>query len=111
MSARHQSEAITMIKSLGNILSKSVTGTTRRNTPTAPVVGVGPQKVAHGTLVGHLLKTVQSANVVQSVNAGTQTTMKAENLRKIQKLFLGPDWLKKNTNLSINECCEWQVVK
>ena len=91
MSARHQSEAITMIKSLGNILSKSVTGTTRRDTPTSPVVGVGPQKVTHGTLVGYLLKTVQSANVVQSVNAGTQTSVKAENLQKIQNLFRCPD--------------------
>ena len=96
MSARHQSEAITMIKSLGNILSKSVTGTTRRDTPTSPVVGVGPQKVTHGTLVGYLLKTVQSANVVQSVNAGTQTSMKAENLQKKKKKYLCVRIIKRN---------------
>ena len=80
-----------MVEGLGDVLTESVARTTGGDAPAAPVVGVGPQKVAHGTLVGHLLKTVQSANVVQSVNAGTQTTMKAENLRKIQKLFLGPD--------------------
>ena len=92
MSARDQSEAITVIKSLGNVLSKSVSSTPRRDTPAAPVVGVGPEQVAHGPLVRHLLKTVQSANVVQSVDAGTQAAVQAENL-------------------SVHQSCQWQVVK
>ena len=92
MSARDQSEAITVIKSLGNVLSKSVSSTPRRDAPAAPIVGIGPEQVAHGPLVRHLLKTVQSANVVQSVDAGTQAAVQAENL-------------------SVHQSCQWQVVK
>lgn len=50
MSARNQRQSIRMIKSFRYILSKRITSTTRRYSPTAAIVGVRPKQVAHGTL-------------------------------------------------------------
>lgn len=80
MRSGNQRQAIVVIKGLRNVLSKGVTGATRRDSPAASVIGIRPQKIAHGTLVGDFLDTVQGSDVVQSVNAGRQTSVEAENL-------------------------------
>lgn len=69
-----------MVKCFRNVLSKGVAGTTRRDAPAAPIVGVGPEQVTHRALVGHLLKTIQGPDVIQGVNAWTETSMQTENL-------------------------------
>lgn len=80
MCARDQVQAVVVVERLGNVLAKSVTSTSGGNSPSAPVVGVRPEQIAHGTLVGHLLYPVQSANVVKSVNAGGETAVETEDL-------------------------------
>ena len=61
-------------------LAESVSSSTRRDTPASSVVRVGPQEVAHGAFVGHLLESVQGPDVVQSVDAGRETSVETEDL-------------------------------
>lgn len=80
MSACNERKAVVVVERLGDILAERVSSTSGRDSPAAPVVGVGPEQVAHGTLVGHLLYPVQRANVVERVNAGGETTVQTEDL-------------------------------
>lgn len=57
-----------MIECFRNILSKRVAGSSGRYSPTAAIIWVGPKQVAHGSFVGHLLDTVQRADVVEGVD-------------------------------------------
>jgi len=50
-----QSESVWVVEGLWYVLSKSVACTPRRDTPTPPVVGVTPEKVAHWAFMGHFL--------------------------------------------------------
>lgn len=81
-----------MVERLTDILPKSVSRTSRADPPTTPIIRVGPEQIAHGTLVGHFLNTVQSADVVQRVDTRRQATVQAEDL-------------------VVNKCCERQVVE
>ena len=45
----------------------------------APIVGVRPDQVAHGTLVRDFLHAIQIASVIQCVNARTESTVQTEN--------------------------------
>lgn len=73
-------ESIIVVERLGNILPESVTGTTGADAPTASVIGVGPQQVAHGSLMGYLLDSVESSDVVKSIDTRRQTTVKTKDL-------------------------------
>ena len=80
MRPRNQSQSIVMIESLGDILAERVSCSTGGNAPSTSVIWVTPEKIAHGTFVRNLLYTIQRTDVIESVDRGTQTTMKAENL-------------------------------
>lgn len=80
MGARNERETVVVVERLRDVLAERVSGTSGRNSPAAPVVGVGPEQVAHGTLVRHLLYPVQRANVVQRVNARGETAVETEDL-------------------------------
>lgn len=69
-----------MIKCFRDILPECVSSTTGGDTPAASVVGVTPQQIAHGALVRNFLDPIEGANVVESVDRGTQTAVKAEDL-------------------------------
>ena len=51
---RDQVEAVGVVELLAYVLPESVSGAARRDAPAAAVVRVGPEQVAHGTLVGDL---------------------------------------------------------
>ena len=80
MRPRHERQAIIMVKSLRYILPERVARPSRRDPPATPVVGIAPQQVAHRPLVRHLLDPVQGPDVVQSVDAGGQAAVQAEDL-------------------------------
>jgi hypothetical protein len=80
MCARDERESIVMIELLADILSERVAGSSRRDAPAAPVVGVGPQQVTHGSLVRHLLQTILLDDVVQRVDRRGQTAVQTEDL-------------------------------
>lgn len=66
--ARHEREAIVVVERLRDVLTKRVAGTARRDAPATAVVRVGPQQIAHGTLVRHFLDAVDGADVVERVD-------------------------------------------
>jgi hypothetical protein len=73
-------------------LTETVPSTSGRDTPTASIIGVRPEQVAHGTFLGHLLNSVELSDLIEGVDTGRKTSVKAENL-----IF--------------NNCSQWQVVE
>ena len=69
-----------MVELLRNILAKRVPGTSGRDAPAAAVIGVGPQEIANGSLVRHLLDSVKLSDLVESVDGWRETTMETEDL-------------------------------
>lgn len=69
-----------MVESFGDVLAERVAGTTRRYAPATSVIRVRPQKIAHRTLVGNLLDSVERPNIIECINAGGETAVEAEDL-------------------------------
>jgi hypothetical protein len=67
-------------------VAKGVAGASGRDAPAVAVIGIGPQQVAHWTLVRHFLETVESAYVIECVDGGRETTVQAEDLILIGKI-------------------------
>jgi hypothetical protein len=80
VSSGNQRQTVVVVESLGYILAKSVAGATWRDSPSAPVVRIGPQQVAHGALVGHLLDSVKGANIIERIDARGEAAVQAEDL-------------------------------
>ena len=80
MRPRNQSQSVVVIEGLGDILAECVSCSTRGNAPSTSVIWVTPEKIAHRTLMGNLLYTIQRTDVIECVDRGTQATVKAENL-------------------------------
>ena len=51
-----------------------------RDTPSAAIVGVGPEEIAHWPLVGHFLEAIESPDVVEGIDGGAETPMEAKDL-------------------------------
>ena len=69
-----------MVELLRNILAKRVPGTSGRDAPAAAIIGVGPQEIANGSFVRHLLDSVKLSDLVKSVDGWRETTMETEDL-------------------------------
>jgi len=85
MSSGHESETITVVKCLRDILTKGVSSPSGRDAPAAPVIWVRPEQVTHGALVRHLLQPVQGPDVVQRVDAGGEAAVQTEDLAVHQR--------------------------
>jgi hypothetical protein len=64
MGPRDERQPVVVVERLTDILPKRITSSSRRDTPTASVVGVRPEEIAHRSFVGYLLDAVDRANVV-----------------------------------------------
>ena len=80
MRPRNQGQSIRVIELLGNVLSKRVAGPSGTDPPPAPVIRIGPQQIAHRSLMRDLLDPIQLPDLVQTVQTGRKTSMKTENL-------------------------------
>ena len=80
MGASNRFQPILLDKLVWNVLSKGVAGSAWRDSPACTVVRIWPQQVAHWTFVRYLHNTVNISDHVQSIQAGAQATVKAENL-------------------------------
>lgn len=80
MRAGNQRNAIVVVEGLGDVLAEGITSTTGGDAPSAAVIGVGPEEIAHGSLVRNLLDAVEGADVVQGIYAGGKSSVKTENL-------------------------------
>jgi hypothetical protein len=70
MSSSDHLEVIVVVELFGDVLTEGVTGTSRVDPPSTPVVGVRPKQVAHWAFVGHLLLPIQVFDVVQGFDRG-----------------------------------------
>lgn len=50
MSSRYQREIIRMFESLRDVLAESISSSSRIDTPSAPVIWIGPEQIAHWAL-------------------------------------------------------------
>jgi hypothetical protein len=80
MSSRYQRQPVVVVERLGDVLTKRVPSSSRGDPPSASVVGVGPEEIAHGAFVRHLLYAIERSNVIQRVDAGGETSVEAEDL-------------------------------
>lgn len=69
MGSGDQRQTVVVVESLADVLAESVTSTSGTDSPTASVIGITPKQIAHGSLVGHLLDSVERTDVVQRVDA------------------------------------------
>jgi len=76
----HCLKAIFLNKLIRDVLPERVACASRRDAPACAVVGVGPEQVAHGALMGHLHHSIDVSNHIKGVQARRQTTVQAENL-------------------------------
>ena len=61
------------------VLAERVAGTSRRDTPAASVVRVRPKQIANRAFVRNLHEPIELLDLFEGVNAGRETSMKAEN--------------------------------
>ena len=80
MGSRNQFETIRVIKVLRYVLAKRKSCTSGGNTPAMSVVGVRPEQVAHGTLVGHFNLSIDLPYLLESIEVWRQSSMQTENL-------------------------------
>jgi len=74
------SQAVRVVELLRDVLSEGVTSASGRDTPTTTVIGVRPEQVTDGALVGSLLDAIELANLVKCINARGETTVQTEDL-------------------------------
>ena len=77
---------------LSDVLSEGVTRPSGVHSPACAVIGVGPEQVAHGALMGNFLESLKGADVVECFDAGGQSSMQAEEL-------------------VLNDCGEWNEIE
>lgn len=80
MGSCDSSQVVGVVELLRDVLAEGVASTTGRDTPTASVIGVGPQQIADWSFVRHFLHAVELSDLIEGVDGRRQTTMEAENL-------------------------------
>lgn len=73
-------QAIIVVERLRDVLSEGVPCSSRRDTPSATIVGVGPKQVTHRSFMRNLLYAVDCAYVVESVDRRRKPSVEAEYL-------------------------------
>ena len=80
MGARNQLQVVRVVKVLRDVLSESEASASWRDAPTVPIVGIGPEQVAHRAFVRHLNLPVDLPYLIKSVEIGTETAVQTEDL-------------------------------
>lgn len=68
MSAGDSAQVVCMVKLFRDVLAEGVASTSGRDAPTAAVIGVGPEQVAHRSFLWHLLNSVELSNLVKGID-------------------------------------------
>ncbi len=80
MSSCYHCKPVSVIKLFRNVVSEDVPSSSWADAPAVTVLGVGPQQIAHGTLMRDFLETIEHTNVVKGLNTWGQASMQEENL-------------------------------
>ena len=78
VSPGYQIQAVLVVVLLGYVLPKGEAGSAGTDAPPGPIVGVGPEQVAHGALVGDLLNPIELPHVVEGVDGRAEAAVEAE---------------------------------
>mmetsp|Transcript_18461 Transcript_18461/g.30602 ORF Transcript_18461/g.30602 Transcript_18461/m.30602 type:complete len:213 (-) Transcript_18461:635-1273(-) len=79
MGTGNKMKSVNVGKLFRNVLSEGVTGTTRRNTPTAAIIRITPNQITHWSLMRHFLHSVQVSGVIQGIDTGRQASVKTKD--------------------------------
>jgi len=85
-------QVIRVIELLRDILTKRVSRTSWRDTPTASIIWIRPQKITDWSLMRNLHDSIELLNLIESIDTWRKSSMKAENV-------------------SLNDSGQWQVIE
>ena len=68
MGTRYQFKSIGVIELFRDILTEGVAGTSGRDTPAATIIGVRPEQIADGSLVGHFLDAIELSDLIECID-------------------------------------------
>lgn len=80
MRSCYQSQAVVVIESFTDILTKGVPSTSGTDTPSTPIIRITPEQITHRSLMGDFLNAVQTPDVVQGIDTRAQSSMEAKDL-------------------------------
>lgn len=69
-----------MVELLSDVLAEGVASASRIHAPASSFIGIGPQQIAHWSLVWNFLHSFEGSDVIESFNAGRKTAVQAEEL-------------------------------
>mmetsp|Transcript_19392 Transcript_19392/g.56728 ORF Transcript_19392/g.56728 Transcript_19392/m.56728 type:complete len:305 (+) Transcript_19392:329-1243(+) len=79
MGPADQIEAVLVIPLLRNVLAEGESGPAGADAPAAPFVRIAPEEVAHGSLVGHLLHSIQLPHVIERIDGRAEAAVEAKD--------------------------------
>ena len=87
-------QIVCVVELLSDILTKGVASTSGIHAPTCSIIRIWPEQITHGSFMWNFLNSFESSDVVKILNAGWESSVKAEELifnngsqRKIVKEF------------------------
>lgn len=81
MRTRDECQPVVVIERLRDVLPEGVPCSSRRDAPSAAIVRVRPKQVAHGPFMRHLLHAVNGTDMIECVDGGGKSSVKAKYLR------------------------------
>jgi len=72
-------DGIIMSERFGDIGSEKEASSTRRKTPARNIIRIGPEQVAHGSVMRNLLLSIYSPNLIDSLQHRTQAAVDAKD--------------------------------
>lgn len=73
-------QVVPLVEHGHDVAAEQIPGPARRQAPPVDLLRVGPEQIAHGPVVGHLLLPVDDADLVEGVDAGAQSAVDGEDL-------------------------------
>lgn len=79
MRSRYEREVVLVVEALDNVGTEEKSGASRRESPTVYLIGIGPQQVAHGAFMRHLLLAVEQPDLVYRVDERAKAAVYAKH--------------------------------
>lgn len=80
MCSGYKLEIIWMIKLFRDILSKWISSTSWRNTPTTSIIWIRPKEITNWSFGWHFHDSIKLVNLIECINRWRKTTVKTENV-------------------------------
>mmetsp|Transcript_28437 Transcript_28437/g.82252 ORF Transcript_28437/g.82252 Transcript_28437/m.82252 type:complete len:203 (-) Transcript_28437:253-861(-) len=80
MGAGDEVEVVPLVEHGHDVPTEQIPGPARRQAPPVDLLRVGPEQIAHGPVVGHLLLPIDDADLIEGVDARTQSAVDGEDL-------------------------------